>query len=233
MSATGIEKSYGPVAALRGVDLVVHPGEVVVLFGPNGAGKSTLLRILATLTRPDYGAVTVGGFSCDTDGEQARRLVGTALHSTMLYGDLTVRENLRFFGSMFRIPEIDRRVDEVAAQLQIAPRLDDRVRTLSHGFSKRVALARALLHDPLLLLLDEADAGLDERAGGIFRDLVRDYRSRDRSVVMTTHDATRGLDMGDRAVVLAQGKVVLDTTCSAIDAADLARLLAGAAEAVA
>ena len=225
ISATAIEKAYGESVALRDVDLTVHESQAVVLFGPNGAGKTTLLRILATLTKPDSGQVSVSGYNTATDGERARQMTGTLLHSPMLYADLTARENLRFFARMFGLKDIDRRVNEIAERLQFARRLDDRVRSLSHGLVKRVGLGRALLHAPRLLLLDEPESGLDQGALKLFEGVIAEYRQDGRSVVMTTHDVGRGMATCDRAVVLSRGRVVLEVPGGHENARDIVKAL--------
>ncbi|MEX0762724.1 MAG: heme ABC exporter ATP-binding protein CcmA [Dehalococcoidia bacterium] len=215
--AIGLQKSFGPVGVLRGLDMQARAGETLTLFGPNGAGKTTLLRILATLTRPDGGTAFVGGFDTQAQGELVRRVTGSVLHSPMLYGDLTARENLSFFARMFRIPDAAHRVVEVSERMQITDRLDERARTLSHGFQKRVALARAILHAPRVLILDEPETGLDQSALKLLHDLVDDYRSNGGTVVMTTHALERGLEMGDRVAILARGKLVFEQERSRLD----------------
>jgi heme ABC exporter ATP-binding subunit CcmA len=210
VAASGLEKSYGVVTALRAVDFEARQGEVTVLFGPNGAGKTTLLRILAGLTRPDGGTVTVCGSNMAREGELARQSTGVLLHSPMLYADLTARENLRFYAHMFRIRRQERHISEIAERMQFSHRLDDRVRTLSHGLVKRVALARALLHAPRLLLLDEPETGLDQSALALLDSVVGEHRTGGRAVIMTTHSIERGLAWADRVVGLSRGRVVMD-----------------------
>lgn len=219
--ARALDKSWGDVTALRGVDLTARPNEALVLFGPNGAGKTTLLRILATLTRPDSGAVTLNGHDAGREGELARQTTGTLLHSPMLYADLTGRENLRFCARMFRIAEPERRIAEVAERMQVTRRLDDRVRTLSHGLAKRVALARALLHAPRLLLLDEPESGLDQPALKLLGDVIAEYRTGGRAVIMCTHSLARGLEVADHVLALARGRVVVDSPRSQVSLRDI------------
>ncbi|MSQ08876.1 MAG: heme ABC exporter ATP-binding protein CcmA [Dehalococcoidia bacterium] len=223
----GLEKSYGIVSALRGVDMDAIPDECLVLFGPNGAGKTTLLRILAGLTRPDAGTVTVNGHDIAREGELARQSTGALLHSPMLFADMTVRENLRFFARMFGIPDSERRIGEAAERTHMTYRLDDRVRTLSHGLAKRVALARALLHAPRLLILDEPETGLDHSALKLLDGVIADYRRGGRSVVMTTHSLERGLAWADRVVLLSRGRVLLDRSRAQVSTHDLESAFGG------
>ena len=213
----GLEKSYGPNAVLRGVDLDAHANEVLTLFGPNGAGKTTLLRILATLTRPDSGSVRIDGRDIARAGETARQMTGAVLHAPMLYGHLTARENLLFHARMFRVPRRDERIAEVAEVMQIRDRLDDLARELSNGLQRRVSLARALLHRPRLLLLDEPETGLDDTALQLLDMVIGEYRQDGRAVVMTTHSLQRGLELGDRVGIISSGRVAHYGASSTVD----------------
>ena len=228
-----IDKSWGEVTALRGVDLTARPNEALVLFGPNGAGKTTLLRILATLTRPDAGAVTVNGYDVTRQGELARQTTGALLHSPMLYADLTGRENLRFYARMFRMSDPERRIAEVAERLQVTHRLDDRVRTLSHGLAKRVALARALLHAPRLLLLDEPESGLDQSALKLLEGVIAEYRTGDRAIIITTHSVEHGLHWADHVAVIFRGRIVFDRPRPQVNAQEIQAALGEVAGATA
>ena len=222
----GLEKSYGPNAVLRGVDLDAYANEVLTLFGPNGAGKTTLLRILATLTRPDAGTVRIHGRDVSSAGEVVRQMTGAVLHSPMLYGHLTARENLLFHARMFRVPNRDERVAEVAGIMQIQDRLDNLARELSNGLQRRVSLARALLHRPRLLLLDEPESGLDETAIQLLDNVVSEFRQDGRAVVMTTHSVERGLELGDRVGIISSGRIAFHGESSDVDARNPPRRIA-------
>jgi len=202
-----VVKNFGETAVLRGLDLSLPAGEVTVLLGTNGAGKSTLLRILAMLTQTDSGTVSIMGTDISENGPAVRALTGSALHSPMLYADMTVRENLMFFAEMYRLEGVEELIAGTSSKVGIEPRLDHRVRTLSHGFQKRVALARALMHEPQLLLLDEPESGLDSQSVEMLDRIIDEYRSSGRTVVMTTHIVEHALDIADRAVVLSSGRV--------------------------
>ena len=143
------------------MDLSVDWGETAAALGPNGSGKTTLLRLLSGLARPDAGAIRVAGLDPSRSGEEVRRAVGVVTHEPLLYDDLSGYENLRFVGRMFRLDRIEERIEEVAARLDVASRLHQRVALLSHGLRKRFTIARALLHEPRVLLLDEPESGLD------------------------------------------------------------------------
>jgi heme ABC exporter ATP-binding subunit CcmA len=210
ITATKLEKSYGETAVLRGLDLQARPGETLALLGRNGAGKTTLLRILATLTRPDSGEVRVDGIDIARNGELARQVTGVVLHSPMLYGDLTVVENLMFFGKMFRLDDTRDRAMALLRRVEMERRADVRARALSHGQQKRVALARALLHEPRILVLDEPESGLDQRAREALAGIVDEFRSSGRTVIMTTHELVSGLRMADRVAVIEHGKVAYE-----------------------
>jgi heme exporter protein A len=207
IKAEAVVKNFGETAVLRGLDLELPRGEVTVLLGTNGAGKTTLLRVLAMLTQVDSGSVSILGADISSNGPAVRALTGSVLHAPMLYADMTIRENLMFFAEMYRLQNVDDLIGQTTAKLGIEPRIDDRVRTLSHGFQKRVALARALMHDPQLLLLDEPESGLDSQSVERLDRIIDGYRSDGRTVVMTTHIVEHALELADRAVVLFDGRV--------------------------
>ena len=221
ITARGLAKSYGFNGVLSGLDMDVSAGEVFTIFGPNGSGKTTLLRVLATLTRPDSGQVAINGFDFAREAALVRSTIGVVMHSSLLYGDLTGRENLRFYGRMFNLAEIENRINEVAERMNVAHRLDDKVRDLSHGLEKRVSFARALLHRPKLLLLDEPETGLDQNTLAIFEGLLADYRKVGGSVVMTTHSLERGLALADRVAILGGGKFVFVDSSDNIEPGEL------------
>ena len=210
IAAAGIRKDYGDRAVLRGVDLAIGWGEIAVLFGANGAGKTTLLRILAGLTRADAGTTHVAGQPMHRRGSRARRLVGFAGHQTMLYNDLTCRENLAFYARLYGIRDSGRRIEEVLEQATLSDRANRRVRTLSHGMQKRLAMARAILHRPAVLLLDEPESGLDAESVATLGGLLQDWASSGRTALLTTHSAEVGLAWADRSLTLAGGRLADD-----------------------
>ncbi len=212
VKAEAVVKNFGETAVLRSLDLELPAGEVTVLLGTNGAGKSTFLRILAMLTQIDSGSISLHGVNAAQHGPAIRALTGSVLHSPMLYADMTIRENLMFFAEMYRLDGVDDLIASTTAQVGIEPRIDDRVRTLSHGFQKRVALARALMHEPPLLLLDEPESGLDSRSVEQLDRIIANYKSLGRTVVMTTHIVEHAMEIADRAVVLNYGTVGLNIT---------------------
>lgn len=224
MDAVAVEsltKDYGRTAVLRDLSLTVPSGQTVAMVGANGAGKTTFLRILATLTRADAGRAMVNGFDVAAASEEVRRTTGVVTHSPMLYGDLTVRENLNFTARMFRTPDPGARVEDVARRLEIEHRLDERVRSLSHGLQKRASLARALLHRPRLLVLDEPESGLDQNAVELLEGILRDHRTGGGAAVVTTHSLERAVAVADRLVILARGQIVFDQAGQALNVLDI------------
>ena len=219
IKVNGLAKAFGRAAALRRLDLEVPWGEFLTIFGPNGSGKTTLIKTLATLTRPDSGEVQVAGLSLTRDGERIRRLIGVVTHHTLLYEDLTAYENLNFYGRMFALNDIEERIYEVVGQMGMTPRLHQRVRTLSHGMQKRLSIARALLHRPSILLLDEPESGLDQEALGLLEEATRVEKGVHRTVVMTTHNVERGLLMGDKVAILANGRIAYQQSKEDLDMA--------------
>ncbi len=207
VSAVSIVKRFGGRTALAGVDLSVAAGEYVALMGPNGAGKTTLLRILALLSRPTSGRVSIGGLDPRRQGDAVRRQIGYLSHRTMLYGDLSARQNLTFYARLYGLPDARRRLETLIERVGLGGRSDDLVRTYSRGMQQRLAIARALLHDPRLLLLDEPHTGLDAAAGALLDDLLEESRRAGCTLLMATHDARRAEALCDRIVVLERGRL--------------------------
>ena len=216
-----VVKSYAEVMVLRRIKFSLQPGEVAVILGANGAGKSTLLRILAMLTQPDSGSIDIYGNNIAKNGPQARALTGSVLHSPMLYTDMSVRENLTLFAELYRLKNIDTLIEKNACKVGIQSRLDHRVRTLSHGFQKRAALARALMHEPQLLLLDEPESGLDSRSVSYLENVVEEYRSSGRTILMTTHIIEHALEIADKAIVITDGCVHLESTTTCLNKSNI------------
>jgi heme exporter protein A len=213
--ARGVGRAFGAIWALRGVDLTVAWGERVALLGPNGAGKTTLLRLLATLLRPTAGDLRVADLPLPGAADRVRGLIGYLGHQPGLLPDLTAWENLWLAGQLAGVPDLADRCAVWLARVGLWERRADRVRTFSRGMQQRLALARAFLADPPLLLLDEPDAGLD--AQGL--DLLEDLLAGGRTVLLTTHHLERGLALARRAVVLVRGQVVADAPAAALDPA--------------
>lgn len=201
-------KRFGLKTVLRNLDFNVHSGEFVALLGPNGAGKTTFLRILASLSRPALGEVRVAGYRLPEQASAVRRILGVVSHQPLLYGDLTAEENLRFYGKMYGVPDLNRRIAEVLDLVGLAARRRDLVRTFSRGMQQRLAIGRAVLHDPEVMLFDEPHTGLDQDASTMLDRVLREVAARGRTVVMTSHDLARTEDLASRFDVLSRGQVV-------------------------
>ena len=201
-------KRFGPKVVLRGLDFEVESGEFVALLGPNGAGKTTFLRILSSLSRPVMGTVNIAGYQLPNQAAAVRRRLGVVSHLPLLYGDLTAEENLRFYGRMYSISEMETRITEVLEMVGLALRRRDLVRTFSRGMQQRLAIGRAVLHDPEVMLFDEPHTGLDQDACEMLDTVLKEVAARGRTVVMTSHDLARTADLASRFDVLSKGKIV-------------------------
>jgi len=207
------------VVALSGVDLRLAEGDFLTLFGPNGAGKTTLIRILATLMRPSAGRVLIGGLDVAECTAQVRRLIGVVSHQTFLYRDLTAEENLLLYARLYDVPEPRERVREALDRVALGPRACDPVRTLSRGMQQRVSIARAVLHDPAILLLDEPYNGLDQHAAASLTGILQEMALRGRTVLMTTHDLEQGLALSKRVGILSGGRLAHEGPTAGLTAA--------------
>ena len=201
-------KRFGLKNVLRGLDFHVEPGEFVALLGPNGAGKTTFLRILASLSRPTLGEVHIAGYRLPAQSAAVRRRLGVVSHLPLLYGDLTAEENLRFYGRMYAVDHLDQRTSEVLELVGLNARRRDLVRTFSRGMQQRLAIGRAVLHDPEVMLFDEPHTGLDQDASAMLDKVLREVAAMGRTVVMTSHDLARAADLASRFDVLSRGVIV-------------------------
>ena len=198
------------------MDVDLAAGECLAVLGPNGAGKSTLLRMLATLLRPDSGTLAVCGHTLPEAAGRARAQIGYLGHEPLLYLDLTARQNLELYADLYGLPDARRRVDDALDRVGLLARSFDLVRTFSRGMAQRLGLARVLLHEPRLLLLDEPYAGLDAAGAHLLDALLADA-VRDRGVVMVTHEVERGVALAGRLLVLRAGRTVLSEPTGAVD----------------
>ncbi|HXF82784.1 MAG TPA: heme ABC exporter ATP-binding protein CcmA [bacterium] len=214
----GVWKSFGGRPVLRDVSLTVDPGRVVALLGPNGAGKSTLLRVAAGVTRADRGEIRLGGGPVSDPGR--RRRIGLVGHTSFLYAFLTVAENLRLYARLYGVDA--RRVEESLTAWGLADHRDRPVRELSRGFTQRVSLARALLPQPALLLLDEPFTGLDAEASAHLRARLAALRADGRAILLATHAWEEAHDLADDAVGLVDGRVARRGRAAALDLASSA-----------
>ena len=199
-------RHYGRRRALAKTSLAFDRGQITALFGPNGAGKSTLLGLVSTLMRPTSGAVHFGTQPAAALGDDLRRQIGVLGHDLFLYGDLSARENLAFFGALYGVNDLDRAIDEALGAARLTERADDRVSGFSRGLRQRLALERALLHRPRLVLLDEPFTGLDDESAALLGDRLSRLRSDGAIVLMATHDFDSATGLVDRVVCLRNGR---------------------------
>jgi len=205
-----VSKYFGDLAALSGAQLRVRLGDAILLYGPNGAGKTTLLRLLATVARPSEGEVLFDGKDVHQHATAARAAIGYVSHPTSLYGDLTVRENLKFFGRMFALPSLGMKIAATLELFRLSDRAGTPVRKLSRGLQQRVSLARAFLHEPQFLLLDEPFTGLDAANVETLESLLCQLPAQGKAVIFSTHDFERGAALARRLVALEAGKIRYD-----------------------
>lgn len=214
-------KRFGLKTVLRGLDFHVEAGEFVALLGPNGAGKTTFLRILASLTRPSLGEVRIAGYQLPAQAAGLRQRLGVVSHQPLLYGDLTAEENLQFYARMYSLPATNHRVAEVLDLVGLAPRRRDLVRTFSRGMQQRLAIGRAVLHNPEVMLFDEPHTGLDQDACQMLDTVLREVAALGRTVVMTSHDLARAADLASRFDILSRGLISASVKAADIRANDL------------
>lgn len=216
-------KRFGLKPVLRGLDFSVEAGEFVALLGPNGAGKTTFLRILASLSRPTLGEIRIAGFSLPAQAPSVRGILGVVSHQPLLYGDLSAEENLRFYGMMYGLPDLKRRVDEVLELVGLRARRRDLVRQFSRGMQQRLAIARAILHDPQVMLFDEPHTGLDQEAAAMLDGILQEVAARGRTVVMSSHDILRAARLASRVDILSKGVIALSLKGEGLDPDTLPR----------
>ena len=204
-----VEKRFGSLVALRNISLQIRDGEFVALLGANGAGKTTLLRMAAQLMKPTTGNVALTGTTSKSD--DARRFIGFVGHSTFLYDEMSAEENLNLFAQLYGLDDARARVANALTACGLSSRAGSLVRTFSRGMRQRLAIARALLHEPRLLLLDEPAAGLDRQGLAWFGSVLERLRSEGCTMVMSTHARNESLDLATRAVWLAGGRIERDS----------------------
>ena len=215
--AEGVTKSFGYIQALRGVDLKIKKGEFVTVFGPNGAGKTTLIKLLATLTKPTSGKVIIANHDIKKEPDKVRALIGVISHDPYLYGNLSALENIGFFASLYGISQPKEKAIQVIKQVGLESRMHDLVRTFSRGMQQRLAVARATVHEPKILLLDEPYTGLDQHGARIFGELLKWLKRENRTIVMTTHNLTEGLEISDRVAIIDGGKIIYESDARGIE----------------
>jgi heme exporter protein A len=210
LAAVSLERSFGHVRVLRGIDLEVRRGDVLVVVGPNGAGKTTLLRVLAGLARPSAGEVRVLGRKLERTAPETRRPIGFVSHQSLLYDDLTLAENVALAARLYGMARPRAAAMHALQSVELAERAHQRPRELSRGLLQRAAVARALVHDPLLLLLDEPFTGLDVPAAERLRELLVERQRRGLGLLLVTHHLEEAWDLATRVAVLSGGRWLLE-----------------------
>ena len=194
---------------MRGVNFELQAGDFLTIFGPNGAGKTTLIKILAGLTKPTSGVATVAGYDVAEGDSRLRRELGVIAHASCLYADLSALENLIFYANMYGLENPKEKAVQAIEEVGLKERMHDRIRTFSRGMQQRISIARAVIHNPSILFLDEPFTGLDPHGSNVLRQYLHSLHTKKRTIVMTTHDLTCGLDMADRVAIQSRGRFAL------------------------
>jgi heme exporter protein A len=218
IETVGLSKAFGAIQAVDRLSLRVHEGESVALFGSNGAGKTTLIRMLTLSLRPSSGTLRIAGLDPKKDDLTIRKRTGVISHQSYLYDDLTARQNLEFYARLYGADDPRGRADQLLRTVGLAARADDPVGTFSRGMQQRASLARALVHEPRVVFLDEPFTGLDPHGARTLRTTLEQLRDAGRTVFMVTHNLTQGLELSDRWLILARGRVVDEGRSSDTDA---------------
>lgn len=210
VSLRKLSKTFGKSRVLKNIDLDLAEGQFTVVFGPNGAGKTTLLKLIATLLEPTEGSVLIRDLDAAEEPEKARQEIGMISHDSYLYGELSAEENLRFFGKMYGLKKqkLETRIDFLLKEVGLEERADERVSTFSRGMKQRLSIARALIHSPSILLLDEPYTGLDPKAASVFEKILNSPEFEQSTRLMVSHDLERSFALCDRVLVLNSGRIV-------------------------
>lgn len=214
LEVDNLSKYFGRRKVLQDISFFLKKGEFVTIFGPNGVGKTTLIRVLSTIMNPTKGDFSLEGVSAKRDPVFLRKNIGVITHNPFLYPDLTAQENLKFFAGLFGVKNYDEKIEELLDKVDLADRRFDIVGTFSRGMQQRISIARALLHDPKLLFLDEPHSGLDPMASEVLDQIIADYKKTDTTFIMTTHSIRKGLILSDRALILSSKGIVFNESTS-------------------
>lgn len=217
IQARSLAKSYGRQPALKDLDLTLNWGESLTVLGPNGSGKSTLIKLLSTLVRPTSGNLTEAGIDPQRNVTRLRSLIGVVTHESLLYEELTGKENLEYYGRIYGVDNLQSRIEKLTQALALTQHIHARVRTLSHGLRKRISLARALLHRPCLLFLDEPETGLDQEALGLLNQVLKDHLAAGGCSVVATHDVQGDILLGSQVAILVKGRFAYQGSSKSLD----------------
>jgi len=222
--AENINKFFGRYRVLCDVDLKLREGQFLTIFGANGAGKTTLLKIIAMLLKPNSGNIYINGMDINKDSEKLRKDIGFISHNTFLYNDLTPYENLKLFCTLYNVKNPDEQVKYVLNKVGLLRRSSEAIRSFSRGMHQRLAVARAFLHNPSLLLLDEPYTGLDQKASTVLNQILNSLHDEGKTAIITTHNIEQGLEIADKVAVLSKGYVVYEKSKSQINIDEFKKL---------
>ncbi len=208
IEARGLVKKFGFKTALRQVDLFLKKGDCLALFGPNGAGKTTLIQTMCSLMRPTAGKVVIAGFDTRYDSAALHQFIGVIAHDTFLYSDLTAAENLVFYGRMYNVSRLNEKIENLINLVGLSAYAHDQVQTFSRGMKQRLSVARAIIHDPAILFLDEPYTGLDQQGIEDLKQLLMKFRDQGKTIILTSHNLSRGLELCNRAAILNAGVLI-------------------------
>lgn len=224
IKAEGIYKKIGNKEILKGIDLHLKEGEFVTVLGPNGAGKTTLLKILSLLSKPSGGKLAIGGIPVEDNHVEMRSQIGVISHNTFLYDKLTAFENLKFYGEMYQVDNLQDRIYDVIEEVGLQYCLADPVGTFSRGMQQRLSIARAILHNPKVLFLDEPYTGLDQHAIGILNKVLFQLNEHNRTIFMITHNYEQGLELSDKIIIIYKGKITYQEKPKSLGAKEFKQL---------
>jgi len=208
LKVRNLTKNFGHLKALQEVDLDLEKGKSIAIFGDNGAGKTTLIKIISTLMTPTSGKIFVKDLDIKTNGDEVRNSLGLIAHSLFLYSELNAIENLRYFGRLYGVSDLDDRIKNLLGKFGLLPRMYDAVRTFSRGMLQRLALARAVIHDPDFLLLDEPFTGLDRSASELLLKYLEEHKAGGGTSLLVTHNLRRGFESANQLAIMSEGRMV-------------------------
>ena len=217
-------KIYGTVTALKKIDLDIYKGQSITIFGSNGAGKSTLLKILSMQTRLTYGTLLYNGVESKKLADIYRANFGVISHQPFVYESLSAMENLEFYGSLYNVSNVRQKAESLLKQLDLYSRRNDAIRTYSRGMLQRISIARALIHSPEIIFLDEPYTGLDSLAGSNLSNLLKEQLSYNKTILMVTHDIHTGLDLASQIIIMKSGRIVFNKPAAEIDTASFEQM---------
>ncbi|GAB6151383.1 ABC transporter ATP-binding protein [Desulfosporosinus burensis] len=224
IEGTNLCKTYGRKNVLRDISVRIPTGEFVAVLGPNGAGKSTLLKILALISKPDSGEVKIGDKSLVDIKDELKHKIGIISHSSFLYPELTAYENLQFYGRLYGIDNLEEQIITIIKKVGLILALNEPVYTFSRGMLQRLSIARALIHNPEVILLDEPFTGLDQQGISLLEDVLKDLKSSYKTILMVTHSFEQGMDDVDRILIVNKGQIAADFPTEDLQAGDLLRI---------